>query len=161
MARDHARIHVTIWRDRDFRALPADAQRLYFLLTSQPNLSYCGVLDWWPSRLAQLAADTDEQAIYSAAKSLIDGRFIVLDVETSELLVRTYIKHDRVMNRANMGKAVATALSKVTSLDLVDAIHVELARLMHDEPGLAGFVGLREASALDYSAVLMKCQAIA
>lgn len=143
MARDHARIHLAIWQDRDFRTLSAAAQHLYFTLISQPGLSYCGVMDWWPNRLAALSAGTEETDIYGAMKELNDGEFVLIDAEMGEVLVRTYIRHDGILQRANMAKAMCRAMAKVTSLDLLDVIERELARLHKETPNLPGWDGLK------------------
>lgn len=154
MPRDHARLQTSIWRDIDFRSLTRDAQHLYFVLLSQQTLSYCGVMDWWPNRLATLADDINEKDVYNAACELIERGYICADSETSELLIRTYIKHDGVMQRVNMGKAVARALLKVTSLTLIERIHTELARLYRESPDLAGWDGFAEICPDDFSTVL-------
>lgn len=146
MARDHARVKLSIWDDEDFLALPALAQRAYFVLTSQRGLSYAGVMDWWPNRLRKLAVDTSEADIYEHVKWLIETRFVVLDVETSELLVRTYIRHDNVLFRPNMGKACATAYDRVASRELKEVLVTELARLHRDDPGLSGFKGIADGN---------------
>lgn len=144
MARDHARIQTRIWNDKDFRSLTCAGQHMYFTLTSQPALSYCGVMDWWPGRLAQLANDADEATVYAAVKELLDTDYVCLDAETSELLVRSYVRHDRVLERANMGKAVGRALERVVSLDLRDTVFRELSRLHKESPKLPGFAGFKE-----------------
>lgn len=153
MARDHARIQTRIWNDRDFRDLTRDAQHMYFTLTSQPALSYCGVMDWWPGRLAQLAKDSDEATVYAAVKELLDGRFVLLDAETSELLIRTYVRHDKVLERVNMGKACGRALERVVSLELRDAVIQELARLYKDDKTLLGFQGIKALYPTEYQTV--------
>lgn len=146
MARDHARIHLSIWDDADFLELPALAQRAYLALCSQRGLSYAGVMDWWPNRLAKLASDTTEPDIFEHVKHLIETRFVVLDVETSELLVRTYVKHDHVLFRPNMGKACATAFDRVASRELKEVLVTELATLLRDEPDLKGFGGIKDGN---------------
>lgn len=154
MPRDHARIQTAIWRNEEFRGLSRDAQHLYFVILSQPSLSYCGVMDWWPNRLAALSASGNESTVYAAASELLEAAFINLDPETSELAVRTYIRHDGVMQRVNMGKAVARALEKVTSLELVKGIRVEMARLLEAHPNLAGWEGFAELAEEDYGEIL-------
>lgn len=153
MSRDHARIQTAIWRNREFRNLPRDAQHLYFAILSQPALSYCGVIDWWPNRLADLSGDGDEAAVYAAAKSLIDEDFIYIDEKTSEVLVRTYIRHDGVMQRTNMGKAMGRALQKVSSLGLIDIIFGELIRLHSERPDLQGWAGFADLYPEDFERV--------
>lgn len=144
MARDHARVQVAIWRDADFRALSAWAQYVYLLLVSQPALSYCGVMDWWPNRLAALSYGTPEQEVFDAVKELMDARFVHLDVTTSEVLVRSYVRHDGILARKNMGKAMGRALEKVTSMEVREVIMNELARAYRDDASLAGWEGFDE-----------------
>src|SRR5690349_2529422 len=102
MARDHARFYVSIWGDPDFRALTCAAQRMYFVLTSQPRLTYCGVLDYLPGRFAKLAADEDEGSVEHAVKLLEADSFVVVDRETSELIVRSFVRHDGLLASPNM-----------------------------------------------------------
>lgn len=144
MPRDHARIQVGIWNDDDFRALPIAGQHAYFTLASQARLSYCGVVDFLPSRLSVLSADNTEAKVRSAVKILERTKFAVVDRKTHELLVRSYVRHDGVMERANMGKAVARALERVISTSLRDAVVVELGRLYAEAPNLHGWEGFRQ-----------------
>lgn len=143
MARDHARIQVDIWSNDDFRALSAAAQHAYMLLVSQPRLSYCGVIDYLPSRLATLATDLSSAGVQRAVKALEKRRFVVVDRDTHELLIRTYVRHDGVMQRTNMGKAMGRALSVVISDKIRRAIYDELTRYYAEESGLAGWIGFK------------------
>jgi len=151
MARDHARIHVSIWDDADFKNLPATAQSMYFTLCSQPRLSYAGVLDYIPSRLTPLAADQTDAKVRAAVRVLEKARFVIVDRTTHELLIRTYIRHDGVLNRANMGKALGRAMGNVMSPALLDEIRRELVGLFYDDNQLAGWVGLRAQSPMEFA----------
>ncbi len=146
MARDHARILVSIWNDDDFRDLDVPGQHLYLLLATHPHLSYCGHMDWWPGRLAALTRGVDEEHVYGAVKTLIDAEFVLLDTQTSELLVRSYVRYDGVMDRPNMGKAMCTALGRVTSREVREAVERELGRLRRTSPMLGGFRGIEDAN---------------
>lgn len=154
MARDHARIQTAIWRNREFRKLSRGAQHLYFTILSQPALSYCGVMDWWPNRLAALSEDADEQDIFDAIKELHETHFVYIDSNTSELLVRTYARHDGVLQRINMGKALGRAIEKVASMDLLDIIFNELGRLYREQPDLQGWLGINELYPDDMSRIV-------
>jgi hypothetical protein len=101
MARSHGKLLCSIWEDDDFLALPAGAQRLYMLLISQRKTTMVGCLDLKPARWARLAPDTTIDDIRQAARQLHDARFIVLDEETDELVVRTLVRHDGVRATAN------------------------------------------------------------
>lgn len=133
MARDHARILTAIWRDPDFLHLDPAAQHTYLTIVSQQKLSYCGVMDYFPSRLATLARGNTEAKVRAAVRTLEKTRFVVIDAQTHEILARTYVRHDGVMNRSNMGKAVARALQAVTSPKIRDAVLTELGRLYADD----------------------------
>ena len=61
MARDHARVLVSIWGDDDWRDLPAAAQRIYIVALSQPGLSYAGVTPYLPGRWANLMFQADRR----------------------------------------------------------------------------------------------------
>ena len=157
--RDHARIQTSIWRNREFRDLGRDAQHLYFTILSQPTLSYCGVMDWWPNRLAALSAGTDEAEVFAAVKELIEAEFVFVDPNTSELLVRTYVKHDGVLQRVNMGKALGRAMEKVASMPLLDLLIGELGRLYSSQPHLQGWTGLADLYPDDFDRIVAEARA--
>lgn len=144
MARDHARIKTAIWRDTEIRKLKGDEQWLYFAMVSQETLSRCGVLDWRPGRIAALAADQTTPKVERSAKALEKSRHIIIDRQTEEALVRSHVRHDGVLDRVNMGKAVGRALASVVSLTIRDAVLTELGRLYAEQPKLAGWHGIRE-----------------
>lgn len=146
MARDHFRLQVSIWGDEDFRALPRDPQRMYMTLCSQANLSYCGVMDYIPRRLALLAKDETEESVNSAVRHLEDERFVYVDLDTYELLVRSFVRWDGLLDSPNMTKAMVKARSAVLSGHLRDVIDAELGRAYSDDPKKAGWKGLRDAA---------------
>jgi hypothetical protein len=154
MARDHARLYCAIWNDPDWRALDMAAQHAYMTLLSQPRLSYCGVLDYIPSRFAALTNGSTERKFRAAVATLEGSRFVMVDGSTHELLVRSYVRHDGVLDRPNMGKATARAVGQVVSVPLRDQVLAELGRLMADEPGLSGWIGFKT---FDPEAYAMAC----
>lgn len=101
MARAHGKILSTIWDDPDWLARTAAAQRCYFLLVSHPRLSLVGRLDYRPSRLARYAADTTPDSIEDAVKELEASRFVLVDRDTEEIVVRTIVRHDLPPHRRN------------------------------------------------------------
>lgn len=146
MARDHARIHTAIWDDPDFLALKVAEQHAYFMLVSNLGLSRCGVITYIPARFEHLAADLTTARLRKAVDGLRTNRFAVIDDRTQEILVRSYVRHDGVLDRVNMGKATGTAFETVVSAELRAAIGVELARHMKEKPELLGWTGLAETS---------------
>lgn len=142
MPRDHARIKTSIWEDRDFLDLRVTEQHAYFLLVSNLGLSRCGVITYIPARYDHLASDLTTAKIRKAVEGLRDSRFAVVDERTQELLIRSYIRHDGVLDRVNMGKATGTAFEAVVSPRIKEAIGEEMARLMKERPDLLGWEGL-------------------
>lgn len=147
MARDHARVKTSIWDPgSDFLSLKVAEQHLYLALMSNKGLSRCGVVTYIPSRFEHLADDMTPARFRAAVKGLVAARYLVLDERTQELLLRSYVRHDGVLDRVNMGKATGTAFEAIVSHAIREAIGHELARLMRDAPSLPGWEGLAATS---------------
>lgn len=110
-----ARVFAAIWDDDDFLALGSPAQRLYLALVSQPNLSHCGVLPLSVRRWARLATDTDADSVRSALDELCRARFVIVDDDTEEVMIRSWMKHDELHRVPNGRRAIETACSQVVS----------------------------------------------
>lgn len=156
MPRDHARIQTAIWSDPDFRQLPERAQRMYFLALSQPRLNYCGVLDYMPVRLAKFAADSSPRTVANAVSVLESRAFVVVDPETSELLLRSYVRHDGLLEMPNVTKAMVKDYNAVLSDDIKKVVLEELCRAYDEQPNLKGWQGLAEGSPELYSVLTAK-----
>ena len=139
MARDHARIRLDIWADEDWRDLPSIAQWLYMHLLSSPSLSFCGVTDWRPARIAALAAELKGDDVEYAANWLEEGEFIVVDRDTEEVLIRSWVKHDGLVASPNMTKAMAKAHATIGSGVLRAVVVDQLERLKIARPELHGW----------------------
>lgn len=129
MARDHARVRADIWADEDWRDLPSLAQWLYLHLMSSPSLNFCGVTDWRPPRIAALAVELKADDVEYAAAWLEAYEFIVVDRETEEVLIRSWIKHDGLLQQPNMVKAMVKAHAAIGSGILRAVIVDQLERL--------------------------------
>ena len=137
--RKFAQIQIDIWNDTDFRNLTPAAQHLYLVLLSHPSLLQCGVGDWKPKRLTGYANGWKKEAIEAAAGELIEGRFIVIDEDTDEYLVRTYVRNGGLMKQPNLATNMARSLMEVGSESLRGVVTFELQRLEDDHPELNGF----------------------
>lgn len=131
MARTEARISCSIWSDRDFTALPIDAQWLYTLLLSQAAISHAGVLAMPRRMWANLTSDDDaEDRIHRARKILEDRAYIVIDDDSDELLVRTFIRNDKIVSGPpGTFRSAMRAAMAVVSPRLRAVLHAELLRL--------------------------------
>src|SRR5688500_791469 len=104
MPRDHARVLIRIWADDDFTALTERAQLYYLRLISQERINRAGVLDLRPRPWARLANDGTPTTARAALHELEQARFIVIDEDTEELLVRTFMRNDGIVRQPNVLK---------------------------------------------------------
>ena len=139
MARDHARIRIDIWSDEEWRDLPSPAQWLYMCLLSSPSLNFCGVTDWRPARIAALNAEMKPDDVEYAAAWLEAGEFLVIDRDTEEVLIRSWVKHDGLVASPNMSKAMVKAHAAIGSGILRAVVVDQLERLRQTNPKLAGW----------------------
>lgn len=139
MARDFAQLHLKIWNDDDFRALTTYAQHLYFVLISQPGLERTGVNDWKPGRIAQFARGWSISDVNRAASELISKLFILVDFDTDEYLIRSYVRNDQFMKQENLATNMARSFAMVSSNGIRGVIIHELKRLREDRPDLNGW----------------------
>jgi hypothetical protein len=144
MSRDHARFQTAIHHDPDWRRLDQSAQHTYMMLTTHPDLSYCGVIDYLPSRWVGSTNGLTETKIKASIRTLERAKYVVADRATSELFVRSFIRHDKILARRNMGNACGRALGLVHSEVIRDAVLHELARLWLEDSGRDGWAGFKD-----------------
>ncbi len=142
MARNHARLLVSIWDDVDFVSLDPGTQIVYLSLLSSSDLSWCGVAPLLPKRIVPNAKGLTERKVTASIGLLAYRRLLVVDDTTAEVCVRTYIRHDGIMGQPNIVKAMARAVDKVRSASIRAAIVAELARLAISHPGEKGWATL-------------------
>lgn len=99
MARNHLRFSVDAWRDPDWLALSIDAQWLFVAILSQPKMTLVGSIDINPLRWAGLSPQASVDSVNAALDELEAGRFVVTDLTTGELLVRSFTKNDLAPSR--------------------------------------------------------------
>ena len=140
MARTEARIYTEIWEDPDFLALNPSAQRMFLFLVSQKDLAHDGVIALRERRWSKAAAGLTPDGVSRDLKELAATRFVIIDEDAEELLVRSFVRRDKVYRQPNVLRAAADHLPLVSSRAIRAEIHAELVRVI--EAG--GFV---EASA--------------
>ena len=130
MAREHARIMCSVWRPGDdFRERSPDAQRLYFLLLSQRELNNAGVIPFMASKWARCSKHTDVEDVERALAELEANHYVVVDRDTEELLVRTFIRNDGIVKQPNMLKSALRLAVQIESEKLRHALAYELVRM--------------------------------
>ncbi|MEV7975368.1 hypothetical protein [Streptomyces sp. NPDC086519] len=133
MARGHGRILTSIWEDPDFLALDEKEQRLYLFLISQPNLNHAGLLDLTLRRWSRKARGLTSAELEKLLQRLEEARFIVMDDDTEELLIRSFVRNDGVWRMPKvMGSMVSGAL-EISSRRLRTALLAEMDRIPLDE----------------------------
>lgn len=145
MARSYGQIKVDIWRNEDFLERSPGAQRLYLYLTTQPKLSFAGILSWRPRFAATAANGLSVDDIEAAADELEAASFIVIDPHTEELLVRSFIRHDELLKSPNMTKAMMSDWRAIDSDNLRGVVAYEVQRLAEENPSLNGLRHAGEA----------------
>ena len=139
--RKEARIFASIWRDTTFLERSAREQRMYFFLLSQPDLSFCGVISLRMRRWARSAADLTAAQVQEDLEGLAqtgppgeaetegERPLIVVDEDTEEVLLRSFIRRDRVWKSPNLLKSAREAATLVESPKILKEILEELHRL--------------------------------
>ncbi|MFV8049748.1 hypothetical protein [Mycobacterium sp. 48b] len=135
MAREYARIRISIAGDDHIEELSPAAQWLYFrILIPDPQLTHCGVTRWLPKRLIHKAAGLTLDYILAAAAELERERFALFDDNTEEVLVRSYLRSEELLRNPKMAVAVGDAYLGVASRQLKAAIASEVHRDKADHP---------------------------
>lgn len=160
MPRDRAFLNMAIWQDADFRGLPPLAQHLYFVLWTHPGLSYAGVVDWRPGRIAAMAGGWTRAQVQTAADCLEARLFIVVDRDTEECLVRSFVRFDGLMKQGNLSVSFATAYAEVASNDIRGVIVRETQKLRRFETDIAAWGKEQVRGVLEQPAVDPRSRAL-
>jgi len=138
MARGHGRILTSIWDDDDFLDLDERHQRLYLFLISQPNLNHAGLLDLTLRRWSRKARGLTSAELEKLLQGLEDARFIVMDEDTEELLIRSFVRNDGVWKQPKVMGAMVSGALEISSWRLRHALLAEMDRVpleeLSDEP---------------------------
>jgi hypothetical protein len=129
VSRSHGRIYARIWDDADFVALAPGAQRMYLFLLSQPDLSQAGLLPLRVRRWARSSAGLTPAAVREDLEALERARFVVVDEDAEELLIRTFVRNDQVYRQPKVMVRMAEDARQMASPRLREVFCAELARL--------------------------------
>ena len=138
MAREYAKVKLTIWNDPDFRKLSADAQWLYFTMLTHPTINSCGVMEWREAKLVRIADDMTIPRLKHAAWELGQAGLAAVDPETEEGLVRSFVRHDGVLQSPNMTRALVREHAAIASLKIMALVYREVRRGLDEHPEWKG-----------------------
>jgi hypothetical protein len=138
MARQYAKVLLTIWNDPDFKSLSINAQWLYFTMLTYPTLNSCGVLEWREAKLAKMANGIDVATLRAAAWELGERRLIAVDPDTEEALVRSFVRHDGALKSPNLVKAMVREHGAIASQKIMALVSREVRRAISEHPEYSG-----------------------
>jgi hypothetical protein len=122
MARTYGRIKAEVWRDEEFRALTIHAQWAFFMLLSQPDLSLCGAIAYRPGRWSRYAPNLGAERMAALIETLAEKRYVLVDLDTEELLIRTFVKHECNLKNPKVKAGVLSAINQIESPALRQSI---------------------------------------
>lgn len=129
MARDRANIRTDMWGDEDFTSLGPGAQLLYVYLLAFPKLTYAGTADWRPKQIAQKMRGVTPAQVCTWAAELEQARFVVIDEETEEIFIRSFLRHDGALQNPNLWKSIGRDFAGIGSKKLSARVGQEVRRL--------------------------------
>lgn len=135
MPRTFANVRTDMWANTDFRAVSPTGKLLYAYLMSCPSLTYAGVADWRPARIAPVLGITRDE-LEQAAVDLTMGAYIWVDQETEEVLIRSFVRHDGLLRQPRLPVSMANDFAAIASGIIRRFFAFELTRLHDEEPEL-------------------------
>jgi len=156
MARDRANLRTDMIGDDDYRQLTRDEQWLYKTLLIHPTLSYAGVADWRPGRLAAIAADTTADDIRRIGQGLQEKYFIYVDEDTEEVFIRTFVKHDGLLKQYRLPISMANDYAGISSPEIREFFIHELKKIHATDPDMKCWENERVRNLLDRDSRDMK-----
>lgn len=152
MAREFAQIKLSIWADDEWRDLSPDARYLYLTLLTSPTLTHCGTADWRPARISALNGQPRD-LVQNAGAEMVDSLHLLIDEETEEVLIRSFIRNDGLMKQPRMAVSMANAYAAVASRPIRGVLVHELKRLRKDFPDLSGWDKEKATDLLDLASI--------
>lgn len=121
MARTYAQLFTSVWKDEKWCSLSLAEQAVYTMLLRQPKLSLVGVIDYLPDRWRDFCGD-EHEVFDTALDSLEDKNYVVIDLATSELLVRSFVKWELQRPSATQVIGLWNAYNEVLSPALREVV---------------------------------------
>jgi hypothetical protein len=130
MSRNYAQFTTAIWRPGDdFGNLTRNGQWVYFMLSTQPDISAAGTLSLNVRRWSGRCADGSKQDVIDGLQELSTHRFVFYDYDTEEVLLRGFIKADGGYGNRKRKPVIERAVRDVESPTLRKVLAEELAKV--------------------------------
>lgn len=130
MIREYGKLYISMWYSgNDFITLNARAQRLYMFLISQPDINPAGVVTIALKRWSHCTNDLTPTEITNDLHELHNKRFIIVDEDCEELLIRSFIKWEARWTNPTIMREIKQACQQVMSANIRAGLQEELERL--------------------------------
>lgn len=156
MARQYAKIQTDIWSDEDFKSLDPHIQHMYFVLLAQPRLGSSGLLDYFPHRLSNASYSMTIDDVENRIKELEERRYVAVDRDTSELLVRTFMRNDGLFATPNLAVSAFTEYGGIMSQKLRDILEDEFVKCRRLWPNETTWGRLKEINPVVVERILTR-----
>lgn len=131
---NYGKLFSRIWTDPEFTALDAACQQLYCLLISYSTRDHAGVLPMTLKRWARCTAGASVESVRSSLATLSERGFVVVDFDTEEVLIRTFIRNDEVYKQPKVMISAMKSAVLVESMPIRWSLYEEVRRV----PELSG-----------------------
>ncbi len=128
MARSYLQVSTGIWRKPSHRALSAEEQHMLFLIESQPDITAAGTLPLTLRRWAAMFRGGTIEGVRRVLANLEDAGRVVVDDDTEELLVVSFIEDDRGYRNSKRRPVIRRAASEAVSPAIRKALAREFER---------------------------------
>lgn len=132
MARSYATVLTRVWSDDDWTSLDPTSQWAYIALLSQPNLNRAGVLPLTLTRWTRWAHGLTVADVEKLLQTLEDRRYVLVDRDTDEVLVRSFIRNDETWKQPKVWPGTVEDCRAVVSPRIRTALLAEVGRLSWD-----------------------------
>jgi hypothetical protein len=122
--RTFAKLLCSSWDDDDFLERSDPAKVMYWSLIGQRDISPAGILPLTERRWRRYL-DGGLPAVTAALDELATHRYIVIDDDTAEVWVRSFIRHDGRLENSKLAKSVHRAVGDIRSDQLREACRRE------------------------------------
>ena len=144
--------------DDRYRELNHSEQWLYKLLLVHPTLTYAGVAEWRPGRLAATTSDLNADDVRRIGSGLQAKYFIYIDEDTEEVFIRSFVKHDGLLKQFRLPLSMTNDYAGIASQAIREFFIFELQKYQQEEPTLKCWDMERVKSLLERSSRNMKEQ---
>lgn len=146
MARSFGLLPTSIWNDPAFTSLTPDAQWLYMLLLSQPELDPGGILIARPARWSGFAGGTSPERVQESLAGLEVAGWAYTDVTAGDTFVSGFFEAEHIARQPRRLIGAMTAIDAVRSDKLRAIASAELGGLISEIPAPPPPRGIRKAA---------------